>query len=173
MGNENFTAAPSGTFRTGDGLLNIAANEQKQFEALMDLIGRPGLKSDARFAARESRKLNRAALKQAVEAGLATNSAANWEARCNAAGVPAGQVLSVPQILASEQLAARDFLHAFDEVPGLDGAAKVARAPYRLDGEHPAPASPPPMLGQHTQDWLRRMGLNDEDILRLGAEGVF
>jgi CoA:oxalate CoA-transferase len=50
MGNQNFTAAPSGTFRTGDGLLNIAANENKQYEALCDLIGRPQLKADARFS---------------------------------------------------------------------------------------------------------------------------
>ena len=42
-GNENMTAAPSGTFRTGDGLLNIAANKQEQFEALARLIGRPDL----------------------------------------------------------------------------------------------------------------------------------
>ncbi|MFX5734537.1 CoA transferase, partial [Acinetobacter baumannii] len=43
MGNENMTASPSGTFRTGDGLLNIAANKQEQFVALCRLIGRPDL----------------------------------------------------------------------------------------------------------------------------------
>ena len=46
IGNENFTAAPSGSFQTGSGPLNIAANEQKQYEALCDLIGRPELKTD-------------------------------------------------------------------------------------------------------------------------------
>ena len=56
MGNDNFTAAPSGTFRTSDGLLNIAANEQKQFEALADLVGAPHLATDRRFAEREARK---------------------------------------------------------------------------------------------------------------------
>ena len=49
MGNENFTAAPSGTFRTADGLLNIAANENAQYEKLCDIIGRPDLKTDPRF----------------------------------------------------------------------------------------------------------------------------
>lgn len=172
MGNENFTAAPSGTFRTGDGLLNIAANEQKQFEALADLVGQPELKSDARFAARESRKKHRAPLKAAIEAGLASRSAAEWEALCNAAGVPAGQVLSVPQILASDQLAERDFIHEFAEVPGLDAPARVARAPYRLNGAHPAPAAPPPQLGQDTDAWLAKLGVKAEDIARLRAEGA-
>jgi len=52
MGNENMTAAPSGAFRTGDGLLNIAANKQEQFVALCGLIGRSELASDPRFAER-------------------------------------------------------------------------------------------------------------------------
>ena len=43
MGNENFTAAPSGTFQTADGLLNIAANEDYQFEKLCEVIGYPEL----------------------------------------------------------------------------------------------------------------------------------
>ena len=71
MGNENFTAAPSGTFATGGGPLNIAANEQKQYETLCDLVGRPDLKSDSRFADRQSRKLNRAALSVELNAALA------------------------------------------------------------------------------------------------------
>ncbi|TIN14819.1 MAG: CoA transferase, partial [Mesorhizobium sp.] len=50
MGNENMTAAPSGTFRTGDGLLNIAANKQEQFVTLCRLVGLPELASDPRFA---------------------------------------------------------------------------------------------------------------------------
>ena len=46
MGNENMTAAPSGAFRTGRGLLNIAANKQEQFEELARLVGRPDLIAD-------------------------------------------------------------------------------------------------------------------------------
>src|SRR6185503_2315570 len=53
IGNENFTAAPSGTFRTGRGLLNIAANKQEQFEALAQALGREDLVADPRFAERE------------------------------------------------------------------------------------------------------------------------
>jgi crotonobetainyl-CoA:carnitine CoA-transferase CaiB-like acyl-CoA transferase len=70
MGNENATAAPSGTFRTRTGPLNIAANEQKQFEALTDLIGRPDLKTDPRFAERQARKDNRDALRNLIEEAL-------------------------------------------------------------------------------------------------------
>ncbi|MDX2219389.1 MAG: CoA transferase [Burkholderiales bacterium] len=172
MGNENFTAAPSGTFKTKAGLLNIAANEQKQFESLCDLIGRPDLKTDARFAARESRKQHRVALKSDIEAGLAARPAAEWEAILNDAGVPAGQVLSVPEILGSNQIAAREFLHEFGEVPGLGGPASMVRAPFRIDGEHPEPALAPPELGANTNAWLRRLGYTDSEIENFRAENA-
>ena len=74
MGNENMTAAPSGTFRTGDGLLNIAANKQEQFVTLCRLVGLPELASDPRFAERETRKRNRIALKALIEDALASGS---------------------------------------------------------------------------------------------------
>ena len=64
MGNDNFTAAPSGTFRTGTGLLNIAANTDDQFVALAMLLERPDLVTDPRFLTRELRKRNREVLTQ-------------------------------------------------------------------------------------------------------------
>jgi len=97
MGNDNFTAAPSGAFRTGDGLLNIAANKQEQFAALAKVIGREDLASDARFAHREDRKKHRAELTAEIEAALGSRPAAEWESLLNTAGVPAGRVISVPK----------------------------------------------------------------------------
>ncbi|MCA3643832.1 MAG: CoA transferase, partial [Methylobacterium sp.] len=114
MGNENFTASPSGTFRTATGPLNIAANEQKQYETLCDLVGRPDLKTDPRFADRQSRKLHRAALKAELEAALAVKGAEEWEALFNARGVPAGQVLTVPQVLREAQIIGRRFVEEVD-----------------------------------------------------------
>src|SRR4051812_28830658 len=103
LGNENMTASPSGTFRTGDGLLNIAANQQQQFEMLCKLIRRPGLAGDARFAGREGRKRNRTELGREIEQALSARSAAEWSRLMNASGVPAGEVLDVPSVLAHPQ----------------------------------------------------------------------
>src|SRR6267143_3776156 len=88
MGNENMTASPSGAFATADGLLNIAANEQGQFETLCDLVGQSDLKADPRFAEREERKRRRAELKGELEAALAGRSAKEWAALFNRHGVP-------------------------------------------------------------------------------------
>ncbi|NBB52664.1 CoA transferase [Rhizobium sp. CRIBSB] len=155
MGNDNFTAAPSGAFRTGDGLLNIAANKQEQFEALAHLIGRDDLIVDDRFAEREARKKNRPALNAEVERGLEAKSAAEWETLLNTVGVPAGRVLTVPQALGLEQVADRGLLHRFDHVDATDGPLTVALAGYKVQGWDPGDGlAPPPTLGQDDEAFL-------------------
>jgi len=171
MGNENFTAAPSGTFATGAGPLNIAANEQKQYESLCDIVGRPELKTDPRFAERQARKDNRAALKRELEAALRARPAREWERLFNERGVPAGSVLTVPEILADAQVEGRKFIERLNvEVTGGQ-AMRVTRPGFRLEDDYPSP-SPPPLLGQDTEKWLATIGYGADDIAALGARGV-
>jgi crotonobetainyl-CoA:carnitine CoA-transferase CaiB-like acyl-CoA transferase len=171
MGNENFTAAPSGTFKTGDGLLNIAANETKQFVSLCRLIGRPDLADDPRFSERNARKVNRAALKAEIEAALASDSAINWDAKFIDAGVPAGRVMSVPEILAHPHIVSREFVHEFN---GDDAATRqrVTRAGFRFVDADTAPTSPAPVLSANTRDHLSVLGFDAAEIDQLRAEGV-
>jgi CoA:oxalate CoA-transferase len=154
MGNENFTASPSGTFQTGAGLLNIAANKQAQFAALCDVVGAPGLKFDDRFAEREERKRNRAALKQELEERLANADAATWEARLNAAGVPAGQVLDVRAAIDQPQLHYRQLVTEIPIHLKDRRSVKLTGAGFRVNGQAVAPVRPPPALGEHTLEVL-------------------
>ena len=171
-GNDNFTAAPSGTFRTGAGLLNIAANKQEQFEALCKVVNREDLVFDERFARRESRKQNRAALNAELEKALAAHPASFWEKVLVREGVPAGCVLSLPQALDLEQVAARGLLQEFAEVPGTDRAIKVARTGFKLSGADPEAALPPPQLGEHTDALLAELGYSPSDIAALRKDGT-
>lgn len=157
MGNDNFTASPSGTFRTGQGLLNIAANKQEQFETLCDLLGAPELKHDGRFAGREARKHHREALRQALERHLMKDGAASWEARLNAAGVPAGQVLDVAQALAQEQVAGRGLVATLQAPFAERDDLRLAGSAFLVDGHRAQPVRPPPALGEHTQEILREL----------------
>ncbi|NNN12221.1 MAG: CoA transferase, partial [Acidimicrobiaceae bacterium] len=114
MGNDNATAAPSGAFSTRNGLVNIAANKQEQFEILCQLIGREELITDPRFRERDARKTNRDELNAEISIGLASKDASEWEVILSEAGVPAARVLTVPQIVELDQLPFREL---FTEVP--------------------------------------------------------
>ena len=158
MGNENFTASPSGTFKTGEGLLNIAANKQEQFEAVCDVVGMPELKTDTRFAERQARIDHRFALKDILETVLVTRSAADWQQVLNEAGVPAGRVMTVPETLSHPQIAGRGMIGTFENAPGVDRDISLLRTGYKVDGKPAAVDAPPPTLGQHTQDILAELG---------------
>ncbi|MBW6454810.1 MAG: CoA transferase [Trueperaceae bacterium] len=172
MGNDNMTASPSGTFRTGDGLLNVAANQQRQFEALCRVVGRPELVADPRFAEREARKRHRAELTAALEAALAARPASAWERELVAAGVPAGLVLSVPEVLDHPHVRAREVTTTFDDVPGLGRPLQVLLPGFTLAGRRPTPARRPPRHGEHGRELLREAGLDEAAIDDLVARGV-
>jgi CoA:oxalate CoA-transferase len=169
IGNENVTAAPSGTFRTGHGLLNIAANRQEQFETLCRLVGRDELIGDRRFVAREDRKRHRYELKAELERELARKSAAEWAPVLNANGVPAGEVLSVSEVLEHPQVAERGLIKRFADVPGVDREVAVVRAGFRLAHGDPEPRSPPPALGADTDRILEEIGYSPAEIAALRA----
>ncbi|MHA6804436.1 CaiB/BaiF CoA transferase family protein [Salinifilum ghardaiensis] len=172
MGNENATAAPSGTFRTADGFLNIAANKQEQFESLCTEIGRPELATDPRFAEREERKTNRELLRSELERGLRTGTALHWEQALSARGVPAARVLDVPDVLELEQIAERELVHALPHPAGGGQEVHVLGSGVRVDEQACAPASAPPALGQHTAELLGELGYAQSDIDRLRREGA-
>ena len=194
MGNSNGTAAPSGTFRTSSGALNIAANKQEQFVSLCDVLGRPELAGDPRFVDREDRKTHRAALTAELEIALADKSAIQWEAIISEAGVPAAAVLSVPEMLESPQIQSRHLVHDLP-FPGSAGAVtdegalaehptpgdssvqprkrlRVLGNGIHIDGKPSAPVTPPPTLGQHTDPILAELGYSPEQILGFHTNGA-
>ncbi len=170
MGNDNFTASPSGTFRTGEGPINIAANKQKQFEALCRVVGRTDLVEDPRFAERKARLENRAELTEILEDALRAKPAAAWQRELNAAGVPAGGISSVPEALAHPQISKRGMIGSFDHPSGPGREIRFARTGVKLDGAQIETRSPPPRLGEHTERILKEIGFSERDIESLRKE---
>lgn len=170
MGDQNVTAAPSGTFEAADGPLNIAANRQEQFDTLCRLIGRPDLADDERFREREARKRNRESLNRELNAALRARTAREWEEVLSAQGVPAARVLTVDKALELEQLAARQF---FTDLPMPDGTPQRFRVVSNgtvFNGRPSVPTTPPPLLGQHNDELLPRTA--DDPVMDGHVDGA-
>jgi formyl-CoA transferase len=162
LGNDNFTAAPSGVFKTSDGQINIAANKQEQWEKLCDLIGLPELKEDKRFKERDTRKNNRKALTPILEEKLKQNNTKFWVELLNKNGIPSGEILSLEEALNQEQIKYRDTftnieVEGIGEVPLFNLTAKFSNATGKVE-------APPPLLGQHTNQLLTELGYLPQQI---------
>jgi crotonobetainyl-CoA:carnitine CoA-transferase CaiB-like acyl-CoA transferase len=152
MGDQNPTAAPSGTFRASDGPLNISANSQQQFENLCRAVGREDLFTDVRFMDQEGRKLHREELNAEFNQALQARTALEWEHELGRLGVPAARILTVPQAVALEQLNRRGFFAelAFPGEPGR--TLRISGAGVTIDGSPLPAAAPPPRLGEHNDE---------------------
>jgi formyl-CoA transferase len=170
LGNDNFTAAPSGTFATQDGYINIAANQQKQWEDLADALGVPELKTDSRFQERDTRKANRKLLTLLLEAKLKTNTTPYWVDLLNDKGIPSGDIVSLEAALTSEQVKHRSVIEEVKEkgigaIKIFNMTAKFSKTPAKID-------SPPPRLSAHTEEILKSLHYNEKDIKAFKEKGA-
>jgi CoA:oxalate CoA-transferase len=170
MGNENFTAAPSGTFRTRDGYINIAANKQEQWEAVADVLGVPELKTDPRFQERDARKQNRHVLKPLLEQKLLQRETSVWVDELNRNDVPSGAILNLEEAVHQTQIQhrktfSRVSVEGIGEFPLFNLTAKFEKASGTA--EHP-----PPTLGQHTGAVLQELGYTPAEIEAMKTAGA-
>jgi len=171
VGNENMTSAPSGTFQTQDGLINIAANQDRQWEQLVTVLDTPALKQDARYQSREHRKANRQELKADLEAILLRRSTDEWMTELQAANIPAGPVLSVREALELEQIQIREFTQKIPQ-DHLSDDIDVVTNGFLLNGERLKAESPVETLGESTASILSELGYDSQRIDSLKNEGV-
>ncbi len=166
LGNDNFTAAPSGTFKTCDGYINISANQQEQWENLADELGLQELKTDPRFQERDTRKANRYLLTPLLEVKLTQNTTAHWVEKLNARGIPSGDILSLEVALTSEQAKHRGVI-ADVEQPGI-GSIKIFNMTAKFSKTPGTIETPPPMLSEHTEAILAELGytIQEQKVLK-------
>jgi len=170
MGNDNFTAAPSGVFCTRDGHINIAANKQEQWESVCDALALPGLKTDPRFQERDTRKQNRKELTPLLELKLAERDTRDWVELLNANNVPCGEILSLEDALKQPQIKHRQALKdvpvdGIGTIPLFTLTAKFEQTPGDI-------TSPPPRLSAHTEEVLAGIGITKDEVAALKTKRV-
>ena len=157
MGNAHPSIAPYETFPTADRPIALAVGNDKQFAALAEVVGEPGLALDDRFRTNTDRVAHRTELRAGLTRLLRTEGADHWSTVLLAAGVPAGPVNGLDEAFA---FARRLGLPGIVEIPAAtaDGASggpvRQVAHPITLSGTPARYELPPPRLGRHAEDIL-------------------
>jgi formyl-CoA transferase len=161
---------PHGAFKTQDGYLCIAADQQHHWKIFCELAGLEHCLDDPRFATNRDRLENRHALQETMEAVLAHKTSAEWNGLLAAAGVPCGPVYRYDQVFADAHVKHRQMAVAVEHPKA--GQITITNTPLQLSKTPGRVRLPAPTLGQHTNDILRRLGYDEATMAQYHAEGV-
>ncbi len=151
-GNAHAAVAPYEPFDTADKPIALAVGHDRQFKVLCKVLGLENLPGDARFASNADRVNNRLALKPLLAEVFRTNGRDHWLTVLHAAGLPAGAIRGVGEVLDSPELAARGMIAEVPH-PAL-GKARLVASPLKLSATPVRAPVHPPTLGEHTFEML-------------------
>ncbi len=171
LGNAHPNIVPYQTFATRDGYIIVAVGNDQQFARLCNLVGRPELANDVRFASNAARVRNRTGLIPTLEDILAKKSSETWLRRLEQAGIPAGPINTLDKVFANPQVQHRgmrvDLPHA------LAGSVPLVASPLNFSATPICYDRAPPTLGQDTDEVLADLlGLSETDLGPLKANGI-
>lgn len=165
QGNTHPNIVPYQPFEAADKPLIIAVGNDRQFAKVAELCGHPEWASDERFSTNAARVHNRAEMVRLIADCIRQKPAADWFAKLDAAGIPAGPINTISEALADVQAQHRQMVRTIAGVP-------LMGSPVRLDGERADSDLPPPALGQHTNEVLAGLSLDSRELERLRSAGV-
>ena len=169
-GNNHPTSIPTGVFATADGHINVAVAGQEIWRRFCQAIGHEELTRNPAYAEPADRSNNRDALNAELAAILRRASSAHWIELLNQAGVPCGPINTIDQVFADPQvrhlgLAQGVRSHERGDIELVGQPIVMSRTPSRI-------RTPPPLMGEHTEEILRELGYDDERIAELRAAEV-
>jgi glutaryl-CoA transferase len=157
IGNAHSSIVPYQTFNASDKPLVVAVGNNTQFAGLCEVVGRPELSEDERFATNPDRVANREALIPELQEEFRKRPADEWVEDIRAAGVPSGPVNTLADVFADDHVQDSGILQNIDHLSA--GPLEMLASPILIDGQRLPIRRPPPALGQHTDetrdDWSR------------------
>ena len=171
-GNEAFSgSAASGCFSTRDGLLMLAANTEEQWQSLCRVLNNDSLATEPRWKTSSARSEHAADLRMILAEEFATKTTNEWDIQLNDAGVPAGSVMRLAEILDHAQCQARDITQAV-QLPETTSTPHLPTLGFKANGYSVAPSTAPPTLGRDTETILLELGFEKDEITALREQGV-
>jgi crotonobetainyl-CoA:carnitine CoA-transferase CaiB-like acyl-CoA transferase len=172
-GSSLWNLVPYQAFRCADGAyIMTGALNDAAWRRLCDVIGRPDLRDDPRYATAAERVPERPTLVPIFEAAFASAPAAEWIARLEAGGVAVSRINTMEDVFAHEQTLANDMAVTARRADGT--TLRLLGLPFKLGPEARPAALAPPRLGEHTgevlADWL---GLDADEASELRRSGAF
>lgn len=170
MGSAHPVAAPYQAFPTRDGWLNIGAISQATWTGTAKVLGLEWMIDDPRFATNGARMNNRAELVEKMSQVLRTRSTDDWSAAFERAGVPAGPVRNMKQVLDDPQTRARDMVISVDHP--VAGEIEALGLPIKFSRGSGVTRRGAPVYGQHTAAVMCELGYSQQEIERMAAAGI-
>ena len=177
MGNRALTSSPtSGVFETADGSISVAANTMEQGHKALEVVGRPELKADPRFAPVRKGGFFLVADQDGAErefaTALKTRDAEHWEAAFNDVGIACAKIRTISEFLTGPYRTMPGIHRTIADQPGYDRPIEALGAGFRVDGAVPAATRPAPPLGSDSRAVLIELGFATSDIDAMAKDGV-
>ena len=170
LGSAHPMTAPYQAFETGDGWITVGASNQVNYVRLTQVLEAPELRDDPRFADNKLRMANLEALVDELTSRFKRKPSAAWLAALDAAGVPAGPVKTIEQMLSDPQVRAREMVVELSHPRA--GDTQAIGCPIKFSATPSHVGRPAPMLGQHTSEVLSEVGYTADEIRDLLAAGA-
>jgi len=170
LGSGHPVIVPYQAFKAKDSYFNLAVGNDQLWEKFCKAVGLDEIIYDPRFSTNSKRVENREAVVKIIDDLICTKESEQWLKILTDAGIPCGPIYTLDKLFSDPQVLHRKMVQTLDH--STAGKIKVTGVPIKLSETPGEILTAPPVLGQHTEDILIKLGYNEEDIESMYQEKI-